>query len=76
MAYDSYGALGTDRYPPFTLQNVPDHPATVGEIVTKMLTFAGLTLIASGLLARMAQIGARNASHSRQASPSKGSGSR
>jgi hypothetical protein len=57
-------------------QLVSDVPLPVGEIVTKMLTFAGLTLIASGLLARMAQIGARNASQSRQASPSKGSGSR
>ena len=41
-------------------QLVSGVPLTVGEIVTKMLTFAGLTLIASGLLARMAQIGARN----------------
>ena len=53
-----------------------DAPTTDGEIVTKMLTFAALTLIASGLLARMAQVAARNTVQSRQASLSKGSGSR
>ena len=49
-------------------------PLTVGEIITKMLTFAALTLVAGGLLARMARTAASNAARSGPASPVRGSG--
>jgi hypothetical protein len=29
VSYFSYGALGTDRYPPITLDEAPDYPATL-----------------------------------------------
>jgi hypothetical protein len=57
-------------------QLVSGVPLTVGEIVTKMLTFAALTLVASGLLARTAHLGARSATWRRHGSVSKGSASR
>jgi hypothetical protein len=55
-------------------QLVAGVPLTAGEIVTKMLTFAALTLVAGGLLARMAHLGASNAARSRPVSVLKGSG--
>jgi hypothetical protein len=55
-------------------QLVSGVPLTVGEIITKMLTFAAMTLVAGGLLAWMARTGARSAARSRPASLLRGSG--
>jgi hypothetical protein len=49
VAYYSYGALGTDRYPPFTLAET-DHPATFDVAYPEQLS-RGLALVKWWLLA-------------------------